>query len=630
MDFLQRTTEQYVEQLALVFPDKSKEELTSYVESKIQSTLQDRNVIFNDGEKKNQQSLLEFASFMEDEKPILSGYGAVYKKHTEANNMLADMFNYLLVSRKKVKKEMFKHVNDEDRSVYNNLDLSQKTYKLLANSGYGATVEKNSIFYNENFGPSITYTGVVIITTAVNAFETFMSNNFSFDKINDALNYIKNILGETYSDVKVIDKNISKKELLTYLFEKLDDKTQENMNILAQIVKRLNQDEINKIYYKNNLYKFFENTAIQGLLSRIAGKKEFLDPNEPPEDIQDPLKELWGYLQQYVLYNYLNFYRMRNAESKKRKTVLIVDTDSNFLLLDPFYKHLQTMYPDKIDKSDESKVSTVNIATYILANVIEQAYWKLTTELNIPADKRTIINMKNEFFYKRLMTTRNKKAYGGVLIMQEGHMFEKPKMDVKGLAIRKVSVNAHVREYFTKMLKDEILTSEDINLGKVFGIFMKLQKDIENSLRSGEVTYSQPAKVNELESYANPYRMQSLRGAIIWNALFPDQEIVLPTKVNLIKLTASNLEDIANKIPMEDYEIIKRTIFDNPELAKYGFTILSMPKSAKSIPDWLTPYIDIDTMVNDHVKSGIIMLESLGFKTLDILDSQFPTNVLNF
>jgi DNA polymerase elongation subunit (family B) len=630
MQVLDRITEQYVDQLALVFPDKSREELENYVQKKVQSTLKDRNVIFNDGEKKNQQSLLDFTEFLEVEKPIISGYGAVYKKHNEGKNMLADMFDYLLASRKKVKKEMFKHVNDKDRSVYNNLDLSQKTYKLLANSGYGATVEKNSIFYNENFGPSITYTGVVIITTAVNAFETFMSNNFDFTKINDVLNYIKNIVSQPYANNDIIDINITKKELLTYLFDKLQDKTQENMDILVEIVKRLNQEETNKIFYKNNLYKLFENKAVMDKLEKIAGKKEFLDPNEPPEEILGELNMLWSYLEDWVLYNHLNFYRMRNAETKKRKTVLIVDTDSNFLMLDPFYKYFLEKFPSKIDKTDESKVSTVNVATYLLANVIEKAYWKMTTEMNIPADKRTIINMKNEFFYKRLMTTRNKKSYGGLLIMQEGHMFEKPKMDIKGLAIRKVSVNYNVREFFTNMLKDEILTSETINLGKVFGSFMKLQKDIERSLRNGEIDYVQPGKVNEMESYANPYRMQTLRGAIIWNALFPDQEIVLPTKVNMIKLTADSLESIANKIPMEEYEIIKRTIFDNPEMAKYGFTTLSMPKSAKKIPEWITPYIDVDTMVNDHVKSGIIMLESLGFKTLDILDSQFPTNVLNF
>jgi DNA polymerase family B len=630
MNFLEQCTEQYVDQLSLVFPNKSKEELVEYVEGKIKSTLKDTNAIFNDGEKKEQMSLLDFANFMEEKKPILSGYGAVYMKHTEADNKLADMFGFLLSERKKVKKEMFKHVNDEDRSTYNNLDLAQKTYKLLANSGYGATVEKNSIFYNENFGPSITYTGVVIITTAVNAFETFMSNNFGFDKINDALLYIKRIRDQHYEYPNIIDKHIDKKELLTYLFEKLEEKTQENMNILAGIIKGLSQAEIDRIYYKNNLYKFFENKAVMIELEKVMGEKSFLDPNSPPEEINEPINFVWGYLSEWVLYNYLNFYRFRNADERKRKTVLVVDTDSNFLMLDPFYKYFRNKFPSKIGDSDADKVSTVNVATFFLAKVIESAYWKLTTELNIPASKRQIINMKNEFFYKRLMTTRNKKSYAGILIMQEGHMFEKPKLDIKGLAIRKVSVNSNVREYFTEMLQEQILKSENISLGQVFGSFMKLQKDIEASLKNGEVTYTQPAKANELESYKNPYQIGPLRGAIIWNELFPEQEIVLPTKVNIIKLNISGLEDIANKIPMEQYEIIKRTIFDNENLAKYGFSILSMPKSAKKIPEWLIPFIDIDTMVNDHVKSGIIMLESLGFKTLDILNSQFPTNILNF
>jgi hypothetical protein len=509
----------------------------------------------------------------------------------------------------------------------------QKTYKLLANSFYGATVEKNSIFYNENFGPSITYTGVVIITTAVKAFETFMSNNFEFEKIQDVLLYMKRVYDENYSHKNIVDKHISKEELLNYILDKFPNKTQYDVNVISSVISRLDQHSIDKIYYKNNLYKFFENTPVKELYDKIIGRKDFLNPNSPPEDMIEDLNKIWSYLEEWVLYSYLSFYRMSDAENKKRKTVLVVDTDSNFLMLDPFYKYFKNIYPDRIDNTDESRVSTVNIATYFLAKVIERTYWNLTKELNIPADKRPIINMKNEFFYKRLMTTRNKKSYAGILIMQEGHLFEKPKLDIKGLAIRKVSVNANVREYFTDMLKTHILESEKINLGRIFGSFAKLEREISDSLKSGNVLYSLPAKVNEMESYKNPYQIQSLRGAIIWNELFPDQEIVLPTKVNLLKLNINSLEDLANpsnSIPMREYEIIKRTIYDNKDLSKYGFKVLAMPKSVKNVPDWLVRFIDTETMVNDHVKSGIILLESLGFKTLDILNSQFPTNILDF
>jgi DNA polymerase family B len=629
MQFLESYRDQAVGQLSLLFPGEPKEKLEEFVEKQVDERFRDRTVDFKRGEIVEQRSLLELTDWLETEKPIMTGYGAFYKKHEESINKLADMVDYLLKSRKVYKKEMFKHVNDEDRTTYNNFDLMQKTMKLLANSFYGATVEKNSTFFNENFGPSITYNGVVIITTAVNAFETFMSNNFTFRTLNDVMTYFKNVMDQHYSYPEVIDRHISKKELLNYVIGKWESKTQFEVNMVAEVIRGMEQSEVDRIYYKNNLYEFFENSAVQELLGGVVDKG-FLNPEDPPEGVKEPIETLWGWLNDWVLYNHLNFYRFQNANEKMRKTVLVVDTDSNFLMLDPFYKYFKSKFPEQVDRTDESRVSVVNVATYFLAEVIKNVYWKMTTELNVPHDKREIINMKNEFFYKRLMMTRNKKSYAGELIMQEGHMFEKPKMDVKGLAIRKVSVNRKVRDYFSDLLKDKVLSPDEINLGGVFGAFNKLQKEITNSLKNGDITYLQPGKVNELESYKTPYQIGPLRGAIAWNALFPEKEIVLPTKVNLLKLTAAKLEDLAGNIPMEQYAILKHTIFDDENLAKYGFQILSMPKSAKKIPDWLVQFIDVDAMVNDHVKSGIIILESLGFKTLDVGKSQFPTNILEF
>ncbi|WCS68275.1 hypothetical protein Goe21_01650 [Bacillus phage vB_BsuM-Goe21] len=629
-NFLEKYKEQAKKQLLLSFPNISEEEIEEFLDKEINSTIQGKNVVFNDGEQKSVKNLLSITEWLEEKKPIITGYGAFYRKHNEGVNLLSDMVDYLLVSRKKVKKEMFEHVNDEDRTEYNNLDLMQKTFKLLANSFYGATVEKNSIFFNQNFGPSITYSGVIIITTAVNAFENFMSNNFHFENLNDVLLYINNIQEQKYVYTHIINRNIESGELLQYLLRKWRNRNDSDVKVLSDIIERMDQQTLNKIYYKNNLYEFLGNNEISNLLGKVINK-EFLDPNDPPKDIKDSLEMLWTYIQEWVLYNHLSFYRYENAENEKRQTVLVVDTDSNFLMLDPFYKYLKENYPDNVDETDEGKVSVVNIASYLLAKVIENVYWKMTSELNIPSEKRPIINMKNEFFYKRLMLTRNKKSYAGKLIMQEGRMFEKPKLDIKGLAIRKVSVNKNVRDYFTDMLDENILSSDKIDLSKVFGNFVHLQNEIANSLMNGEITYTLPSKANEIESYANPYAMQSIRGTIIWNELFPDNEIVLPTKVNLIKLTTESLNDLAGKIPMDVYKTIKETIYDNENLSKYGFTILCLPKSIKKLPEWVTPFIDIETMVNDHIKSGMIMLESLGFKILETTkQTQFPTNILTF
>jgi DNA polymerase family B len=629
LEFAKAYTEQLFKQVKLTMPDVPDDVIFQALETVVKKEMRDREIVFATEETKERKSMIELLNWLETEKPIITGYGTFYKRHVESVNHLSKLIGGLLSSRKVAKKEMFKYVNT-DRNKYENLDLAQKTYKLLANSFYGATVEKNSTFYNKFFGPSITYNGVVIITTAVNAFETFMSNNIYFKNLNDVLYYISNILDQEYKNLEAVTKDITKEMLLEYLTDKLENKSEEDLTILNNIVQEMDQTTVNKVYYKNNIYEFLDNSKTFGILPHVIDTS-FLDPNEPPETLLSDMGDIWELMEEWVFYNHAAFYRYHNAENRKRKTVLMVDTDSNFLMLDPFYKYFLKNFPDQVDSSNESKVSVVNIATYILAKVIEKTYWKMTTDMNVPEDKREIINMKNEYFYERLMTTRNKKNYAGLLIMQEGHMFEKPKIDVKGLAIRKVNVNQNVRAYFNELLEDRILKSEKISMGEIFGTFNRLQEDIKQSLLKGEIKYTIPIKVNEIESYKFPFRMQQVRGAIAWNNLYPKQELALPTKANYVKLTAKTLKDMAGKIPMEQYKVIKETIFDaNEDLAKHGFSILCLPKDLEEIPEWVVPLLDIETMTKDHVKSGIILLESLGFKTLDILTDQFPTNVIDF
>jgi len=94
----------------------------------------------------------------------------------------------------------------------------------------------------------------------------------------------------------------------------------------------------------------------------------------------------------------------------------------------------------------------------------------------------------------------------------------------------------------------------------------------------------------------------------------------------MFKLNIDSLEMLED---MDDHYYAKiEKLFDNKDLVKNGLNVISLPKNQEELPDWIIPYIDIDTMVADNIKSGIIMLESLGFKTLDILKHQLPTNII--
>lgn len=79
-------------------------------------------------------SLTTLEKKLEKEKPILTKYGTVFKRQEQEESILAQMLSYLADLRKGVKKEMLTHVNDEDQTIYEQLDIQQKTIKILMNS----------------------------------------------------------------------------------------------------------------------------------------------------------------------------------------------------------------------------------------------------------------------------------------------------------------------------------------------------------------------------------------------------------------------------------------------------------------------------------------------------------------
>ena len=92
----------------------------------------------------------------------------------------------------------------------------------------------------------------------------------------------------------------------------------------------------NRIYYKNNLNAFIEESnVIDEYFGKVLGTENFLDANEPPEEMNDDLEALWSVLEDHVFYNYQDYHRYENmfeheGRKRRRKATLTIDTDSNF------------------------------------------------------------------------------------------------------------------------------------------------------------------------------------------------------------------------------------------------------------------------------------------------------------
>ena len=120
-----------------------------------------------------------------------------------------------------------------------------------------------SIVFDINIAPSVTSTGRSLISSAIMCFEMFLGNNVKFNSLNDILIFIDNVRMEApgwkYNDYEVIgvDGFADINEVFTKLIMNCGYKyipSYDDMDIVYEILKSCNYIELNRLFYKNNLY----------------------------------------------------------------------------------------------------------------------------------------------------------------------------------------------------------------------------------------------------------------------------------------------------------------------------------------------------------------------------------------
>ena len=188
---------------------------------------------------------------------------------------------------------------------------------------------------------------------------------------------------------------------------------------------------------------------------------------------------------------------------------------------------------------------------------------------------------------------------------------KKPKYDIKGFDFKKSSTSEDASEFFMHIVKDLILEPDKLDIKKIMVELQRFRGEIRQSLERGESKYLTIGSAKELNAYADPEKLQGIRGALAWNILYPDKAVDLPTKLSILKTNIYSLEMIRS-LEKEDPELfnrIKEGIFEdqtgmfvkhNKKTGKTtieGLSVLGIPRG-QMIPDWIKPYIDYTTVIN--------------------------------
>ncbi len=689
-EFIQRYIDQMTSQISVIHPEWSEKKIEKVVSEMAEKEFTNPVVTMDNNfikETKN-ASLLSVVDWFYEREPILAGNGTFYKNQHEAINPTARMLKGMKANRTAFKKQMFKY-QDSDPQKYKSFDLKQANEKVNMNSYYGGSGLSVSAFYSLWSGPATTLTAQSVISTTETAFEGFLGDNYLFIDLNEFFDWAKVVLEEDWELDDWVER-VSADELYDRMESKFYEWKDRYERALRGFIDGLTEEERTRLYYKNNLREFTKrhqiirdlyiaiysdvrnidmvdknatmanipmqlwsefaeaNPTVDGTVpcgkayNKWVSKKRFLDPNEVPVEIEDNLKTLSDYFLKYCYSRFLVPDRIHRLKYFKRKVVVVVDTDSNMLNLEPWISFLSSniLKGEDFGRTDEFNMFIgVNSTAYIITQMVTDILMHYGKMSNVPEEFRPIFNMKNEFLFKKIVIATKKKRYISTTVLREGNLFDPPKPDEKGMDYIKSGCSETAMNRYREMTSHRLLNAEEVDPRGLLDDVNAFKDEIEDSLMNGDKTYLPNASAKEPAAYKKPWSTQSVRAVYAWNSIYPDLQIEVPCKVNIVKLNIFKPSDIDNlQYTYPDvYKAIMRSIFNspNPEIASKGCQVLAIPNNVQKIPEWTRDYIDYTTMTSDILAPFKCVMDLVKFNQIKVgksstRQSKVFSNIISF
>ena len=308
------------------------------------------------------------------------------------------------------------------------------------------------LFYNLYSAASTTTQGRSCNSAAALFCESFLNNNVPFGSINQLVEFIHNVLNQprNYNDADIITIHASLEETFFQLMSTTGFgwvPSEDEMFIIWEMLCKLDQSQLDRLFYKNNLFHFIDNAPIRDAILYMLQTLEapFMDPNNPPKEIEVALKEFCNVLMEYVYYDKQIIDRLGKMNSLIRTVSILQDTDSAVISMDGWYRYVRDMCigvpmkiknqvvdgaeftetgnivtePEKVDEysfvdddiiemdrlinpikiipQDGLRYSIINIISYCMTIMINDYMYKYCQNANTSNERACLISMKNEF-----------------------------------------------------------------------------------------------------------------------------------------------------------------------------------------------------------------------------------------
>lgn len=539
--------------------------------------------------------------WIEQRSPIITGNGTFFKQHSEYLAPIVVMLETLKSERKDVKKKMYQY--DKKSIEYQLLNTEQGSIKVIMNADYGGSGTTLSPFYSCYIPPATTGSARVMTTTLICCLEMLTNNQNKWAKIqniNGLYDFIYTILNDT-EERKIINVKYTIDEVKDALLEHVVNYSLEDILYLKAFLATLTDEQRTKLRLAFHVrYVLTEFLAADMKVVSDYMKTHQIDWNNVTKEtlqvsgfgptIPEEIKEYMDRISQTILDNccypfILNDNEVRAAEME-RLIVCVTDTDSLMVHFAAYIDEFQTRTSNFRDSC--IMASAIGMRLYI-ENIIPRMVKYLTIGCNIKDEYyRKKFVFKNEFGFLA-MALIAKKMYASSMFVQEGSPREIHDIAVSGLSFKKRDAAEFLEDVMVHLYDKYILTADHVSVHGILDEYYALREKLRAELDTNP-KYYQVQSLKDISAYdASKILPEQMRGAIIWNQMMPEEEMLPMDRVIVIRLSFELMEKYAPE-NLRVAELLRLSLINNQK--KDHAPYICLPEHYKTIPDWIRIVID--------------------------------------
>lgn len=572
--------------------------------------------------------------------------------------------------RDRIKGEMFDAQNAGDTVTELFKNIGQNNAKIRNNSLSGASLSASTCLFNPTSHSSLT-TNCRNTTAYGNANnEKFIEGNRHYFDVEVILN---NLVSISYlSDMEKVERAMkeyglhypTKEDVIECIDRSrhLYFRSDQYMKEVYDYIDKMKPLERAAFVYTSDFYHLYKHNKafVTGFLTRViqkptvvlhnpdpmmkavdedvinlarqicrnfsAGKKPKEIRKESEENYQLLARTVWNINESLISIKYIvdAFWMSDNMPASAgnfpwslRRSVLGGDTDSTLFTAQEWVQRLF----GKIGFSDDEN-STSDVIIFLAAQTVQHLLAKMSGNYGVHPDRVFDIQMKNEYKFDIFTPTTMAKHYFAMQSAQEGNVYRKPKLEMKGAnfisSATPGDVVKDVKEMIMKLMMD-VVAGNDIYLQDLLDQIKAKEDSIYKTVKSGDTQFFRAIDMKAAKAYKiedpdkNPYWNHTF-----WNRTFgkkygmADEPPYRMLKVAMGIRNISEFNDWMEKLDAGLAEDIRT------ELARVGKKFITtgyipMPiVQLTGIPDEFLEAANARKIVKDSCSVYYHFLESMG------------------